>query len=63
MQTITLATLGVSLLMLIFSKSPFSVLIYSMIAVQSLDWSAWGIATGILLISQYGYAIRKEIIE
>lgn len=53
------ATLVTSLFMLIFSQSPFGVLIYAILASDATTQEDWISYTIILLIQQLGYTIWK----
>lgn len=57
---IPILTLVASLLMLSFSPSPFSVLIYSQFAGTVTDMPTWQAITIIMLVSQAIYLMRKS---
>lgn len=60
MSDFVLAGVGVALLTLIFSSYPFIQLIY-ILAIQSVvDWTQWGLVTGLMLISMLGANIFKR---
>lgn len=60
MSDFVLAGVGVALLTLIFSSFPFIQLVY-VIAIQTVvDWTQWGIVTGLMLISLLGANIFKR---
>ncbi len=61
MTDYVLAGVGVALLTLIFSSFPFVQLVY-VIAIQSvLDWTQWGVVTGMMLIASLGANIYKRL--
>lgn len=57
------ATLLVSLMMLIFSQSPFGVLCYAILAGDAANRDEWLMYTFILLVQQIGYAVVKAVKE
>lgn len=57
------ATLLVSLLMLIFSQSPFGVLCYAVLAGDAANMDDWLMYTFILVVQQLGYSIIKAVKE
>lgn len=54
-------TFATSILSLIFSPSPFAILIYSMMAIHSTSLEEWIKYTAVMLLTQIGYAVYKAM--
>lgn len=54
-------TLVVSLLLLIFSRAPFGVLVYAWLAGQATSLEDWTVYTVIMLVGQLGYSIFRGL--
>jgi hypothetical protein len=59
----TIQTLVLALIILIWSKSPFGVLIYAFLAQNATNFTDWMVYTVILLVQQLAYEIIKSVSE
>ena len=59
MTDFTLATAITSFIILGFTSMPFSVLIYSMLAVTVNSWEDWAAMTLLMIVAQLIYSFRR----
>lgn len=61
MGDIFLASAGVALFSLIFSKVPFVQLIYVLLVINITNWESWVLLTFFQLVATYGATVWREL--
>lgn len=60
MSDLVLAGVGVALMSLIWSDYPFIQLVYFLGIQSVIDWTQWGLVTGLMLIATLGANMAKR---
>ena len=61
MSDYALAGSGVALLSLIWSEFPFIQLVYVLAVINTVDWTQWGVISGMMLFATLGANISKRL--